>query len=144
MAAFAFSEEQEQNQQPEIAEKCDIPSIPKEACLVENVFLCNMGFNVDGERSMLFFYIASDAACSTKLFESKKFVYDNTQGMPTRFFLVEDEDQASPLSLTLAGSLAMSATLNNRSVTIVYKKFKNEAYGGTRLLSIEFYNPSNP
>jgi hypothetical protein len=41
----------------------------------------------------------------------------------------------------LAGSLAMSASLNGKRVRIIYKKVKDEAYGGIRLQTIEFYGP---
>ena len=58
-----------------------------------------------------------------------------------KFFLIEDEYDAGPLSLTLAGSLAMSATLNGRAVSIVYKRVREDMdYGAIRLLSIFIYN----
>lgn len=127
-------------QQQTIVEQCGVPSIPNDACIAKNVYLCNVGFDVSDERNMLFFNIASDAACLSK-FKSDYITFEDTPNAPTRFFLVEDENQTSPLSLTLAGSLAMAASLNERSVTIVYRKIKEEAYGGTRLLTIEFSSP---
>jgi hypothetical protein len=40
----------------------------------------------------------------------------------TTFFLVEDEYEVPPLSLTLAGSLAMSASLNEKKLGLYIKK----------------------
>lgn len=119
-------------------------TIPEGSCSWENVFICNQGFNVGGEKSMLFFNISSYATCDS-LKKSSLVVYNDslgTQVIPpyTTFFLVEDEYETTPLSLTLAGSLAMSASLNGKKVKIIYKKVKDQAYGGIRILSIELYN----
>lgn len=134
-----------QAQQP-FNEQCNVHGIPPGSCVVQG-FVCNAGFNVGGEKSMLFFKIGADAACtSTALFKSQISVYENpadstSEPINTTIFLVEDEYETGPLSLTLAGSIAMSASLNERMVSVVYKKVKDEAYGGIRLLTIEFYNP---
>lgn len=134
-----------QGQQP-FNEQCNVEGIPSGSCIAKG-FVCNVGFNVGGEKSMLFFKIGADAACtSTTLFKSRLTVYvdpADTTSEPanTKIFLVEDEYETGPLSLTLAGSIALAASLNERMVSVVYKKVKDEAYGGIHLLAIEFYNP---
>ena len=52
------------------------------------------------------------------------------------FFLIEDEYNAGPLSLTLAGSIALSSAVNKAPVQILYTKVDSTQYGGLRLLSI--------
>ncbi|SHM43177.1 hypothetical protein SAMN05720472_1343 [Fibrobacter sp. UWR3] len=145
LAVFAFTQNYERCNIPGIPDSLSISTIPDGSCSRENVFVCNVGFNVAGEKSMLYLNISLNAAC-TSLETSRLAVYENpsnptTSPSYTTFFLVEDEYEATPLSLTLAGSLAMSASLNGKRVRIIYKKVKDEAYGGIRLQTIEFYGP---
>lgn len=144
LTALAFAEVNERCNIPTQDTSAYIASIPDSSCSWENVFICNVGFNVSGERSMLFFNISLYASCDS-LKKSRLPVYENssnaTEPFYTTFFLVEDEYEATPLSLTLAGSLAMSASLNGKKVRVIYKKVKNEAYGGIRLQTIEYYGP---
>lgn len=146
LTALAFAEDNERCNNPNLDTSSYIASIPDGSCSWENVFICNPGFNVGGEKSMLFFNISSDVSCSQQsLKKSRLVVYEDpsnitTEPLHTTFFLVEDEYEATPLSLTLAGSLAMSASLNGKKVRIIYKKVKDEAYGGIRILSIEMSN----
>ena len=90
-------------------------------------------------------YIGLDTTCG-KLQKSDSLpTYPNPddttiESQSTKFFLIEDEYNAGPLSLTLAGSMAMSASLNGRKVSIIYKRVKLEEYGGIRLLSIRFFD----
>ena len=145
LAVFAFTQNYERCNIPDIPDSLFISTIPEGSCSRENVFVCNVGFNVAGEKSMLYLNISLNAAC-TSLENSRLAVYENPSDTTTRpsyttFFLVEDEYEATPLSLTLAGSLAMSASLNGKKVRIIYKKVKDEAYGGIRLQTIEFYGP---
>jgi len=54
-----------------------------------------------------------------------------------KLFLIEDEFNASPLSLTLAGSLALSASNSKEPVYVIYKQDHNVEYGGIKLQSIK-------
>ena len=61
---------------------------------------------------VLFFNISLSPLCIIKE-KSRLVVYEapsNTEPLYTTFFLVEDEYETTPLSLTLAGSLAMSGS----------------------------------
>lgn len=103
-------------------------------------YVCNLGFNVNGEDNVMFFHLGLDTTC-TNLFKSDSLhtfltEIDTTQSSSTKFFLTENEEKTGPLSLTLAGSLAMLAVNNNMQVHIIYKKVKNIEYGGIKLLSI--------
>ena len=53
-----------------------------------------------------------------------------------KIFLIEEENNASQLSLTLAGSLALSASNNKEPVFVIYKKEHDVEFGGIKLLSI--------
>lgn len=102
-------------------------------------YVCNLGFDVNGEDNVMYFQLGTDAAC-TNLLKSKLknqlTETDTTLNTPTKFFLTENEEKTGPLSLTLAGSLAMLAVNNNMQVHIIYKKVKDIEYGGIKLLSI--------
>lgn len=103
-------------------------------------YVCNLGFDVNGEDNVMFFQLGLDTTC-TNLFKSDSLQtflteIDTTQSSSTKFFLTENEEKTGPLSLTLAGSLAMLAVNNNMQVHIIYKKVKNIEYGGIKLLSI--------
>ena len=103
-------------------------------------YVCNLGFDVNGEDNVMFFHLGLDTTC-TNLFKSDSLQtflteIDTTQSSSTKFFLTENEEKTGPLSLTLAGSLAMLAVNNNMQVHIIYKKVKDDEYGGIKLLSI--------
>ena len=53
-----------------------------------------------------------------------------------KIFLIEDEFNASPLSLTLAGSLALSASNNKEPIFVIYKQDHDIEFGGIKLQSI--------
>lgn len=53
-----------------------------------------------------------------------------------KLFLIEDEFNASPLSLTLAGSLALSASNNKEPIFVIYKQDHDIEFGGIKLQSI--------
>lgn len=110
--------------------------IPPGSCHV-NGFVCNLGFDL-GEKNVLFFNIGTDLTCNSLAGST---LMPSSSSSEAKFFLIEDEYDAGPLSLTLAGSLAMSATLNGRAVSIVYKRVREDMdYGAIRLLSIFLYN----
>ncbi|SHG26873.1 hypothetical protein SAMN05720761_10117 [Fibrobacter sp. UWCM] len=128
-------------------EDCDVPGNPANSCQM-NGYVCNLGFNVAEEKNMLFFNMGKNAWCDTlvgsSLMQSSSSSLSSTSSSSSShatFFLVEDEYNAGPLSLTLAGSLAMSASLNGRAVSIIYKRVRYDVeYGAIRLLSILLYN----
>lgn len=123
---------------------CSATGNPEGSCIMDG-FVCNLGFGVAEEKSAMFFNIGLDTTCG-KLQKSDSLpTYPNPddttiESQSTKFFLIEDEYNAGPLSLTLAGSMAMSASLNGRKVSIIYKRVKLEEYGGIRLLSIRFFD----
>ena len=103
-------------------------------------YVCNLGFNVNGEDNVMFFQLGLDSTCAN-LFKSENIKTqltetDTTKSSSTKFFLIENEEKTGPLSLTLAGSLAMLAVNNNMQVYIIYKKVKDIEFGGIKLLSI--------
>lgn len=124
------------------AEQCDVPGFPDGSCIKEG-YVCDMGFNVAGTKGMLYFKLSENAQCTQK-FKSDRFVTytdttdTSTTTLHTTFFLIEDEYDATPVSVTLAGSLALAASLNGRKVSVVYKQVKLEDFGGVRLQLIEF------
>lgn len=123
---------------------CFVSGVPDSSCIMDG-FVCNLGFGVAEEKSVLFFNIGKNASCDT-LVESVSlptYLDSTNQSIPspqTKFFLIEDEYNAGPLSLTLAGSLAMSASLNGRKVSVIYRRVNLKEYGGIRLLSIQFFD----
>ena len=128
--------------QPLGAENCNtdgsLNEIPANSCQM-NGYVCNPGFNVAEEQNVLFFNIGTDALCTTLVGSS--LMPSSSSSSHATFFLVEDEYDAGPLSLTLAGSLAMSASLNGRAVSVIYKQVRDDIeYGAIRLLSILLYN----
>lgn len=128
--------------QPLGAENCNtdgnLNEIPANSCQM-NGYVCNPGFNVAEEKNVLFFNIGTDALCTTLVGSS--LMPSSSSSSHATFFLVEDEYDAGPLSLTLAGSLAMSASLNGRAVSVIYKQVRDDIeYGAIRLLSILLYN----
>lgn len=103
-------------------------------------YVCNLGFDVNGEDNVMYFQLGLDPTCAT-LFKSENIKpqlteTDTTKSSSTKFFLIENVEKTGPLSLTLAGSLAMLAVNNNMQVHIIYKKVKDIDYGGIKLLSI--------
>lgn len=135
MASFVFADDVHEHD-------CFVPGIPDSSCIMDG-FVCNLGFGVAEEKSVLFFNIGKNASCDTLVKSDSLPTYlDSTaqsdESPQTKFFLIEDEYNAGPLSLTLAGSLAMSASLNGRKVSVIYRRVKLEEYGGIRLLSIQF------
>lgn len=127
------------NQAPEL---CNVAGFPQGSCIKQG-FICDIGFNVAGAKSMLFFKLSEDTQCTQK-FKSNEFAtYTDTTDMSTTtlhttFSLIEDEYEATPVSVTLAGSLALAASLNGRKVSVVYKQVRREDFGGVRLQVIEF------
>lgn len=119
-------------------EKCNVPGNPDGSCQ-QIGYVCNLGFNVVGENNIMFFHLGADSTC-TNLVESTLTTHltetDTTLSAAAKFFLVENEENIGPLSLTLAGSLAMLAVNNNTPVDIIYKKVKDIEFGGIKLLSI--------
>ena len=103
-------------------------------------YVCNLGFDVNGDDNVMYFQLGTDATC-TNLLESKRIKTqltesDTTKSKSTKFFLIENVENVGPLSLTLAGSLAMFAINNNTPIEIIYKQVKKSEYGGIKLLSI--------
>lgn len=107
-------------------------------------YVCNLGFNVVGENNMMFFNLAADAACTTLLkseqFQTKKAHNNDSLSEFSNFTLIENEENMGPLSLTLAGSLAMLAVNNNIPVDIIYKQVDTLYFNGIKLLSIRLLN----
>ena len=100
-------------------------------------YVCNIGFDVANAKDVLYFNLGADTTCST--LNTSKFQTYNIDNQPSPyaiFFLIEDEYNAGPLSLTLAGSIALSSAVNKAPVQILYTKVDTVQYGGLRLLSI--------
>lgn len=120
-------------------EKCNVPGNPDGSCQ-QIGYVCNLGFNVNGEDNVMFFHLGADASCTNLLKSDSLQTFltetDTTLSAAAKFFLVENEENIGPLSLTLAGSLAMLAVNNNTPVDIIYKKVKDIEFGGIKLLSI--------
>ncbi len=137
-------------------EKCNIPPPPPpDSSFTYDVsllpgscqqigYVCNLGFNVVGENSMMFFNLGADATCSF-LLKSNTFLTKETRNSKTytdfsSFSLIENEEKMGPLSLTLASSLAMLAINNNMPVDIIYKQVDSIYFNGIKLLSIKLLN----
>ena len=102
-------------------------------------YICKLGFDVSNGNNAMFFYLGADTSCVTLLQTSlTTYLYpgSTTPSPNLKIFLIEDENNASPLSLTLAGSLALSASNNKEPVFVIYKKEHDVEFGGIKLLSI--------
>lgn len=124
-------------------EHCNIPLHPSGSC--EQVgYICNLGFNVYGENSIMYFHLGADSSCTTLLTSDSLKTYkselDSNYSDYPKFFLIENENKMGPLSLTLAGSLAMLAVNNAIPVDIIYQKVGDIEFGGIKLLSISLIN----
>ena len=124
-------------------EDCSANGLPDKGCYQVG-YVCNVGFDVSHENSVLYFNLGTDASCTTLLGSKQYPTYQ--QGNPSalsvgmKLFLVENEYEVSPLSLTLAGSIALSAANNKMPVEVIYKGVNSIEYGGIRLLSIKYAN----
>lgn len=129
-SAFAFSEE-----------ICNVngsyKAIPEGSC-VQYGYVCNVGFTVSNEQKALSFYLAVDQACQTLLqtkFETIRF--DNSTTKVLRLSLIESEEyHTDALALTLAGSLALSASNSKVPVSVIYHQVGSSEYGGILLQAI--------
>ena len=116
----------------------DEPGTPQGACWQKG-YVCGLGFDVDNESDVMYFYLGADSSCNTLLttsFHTLPYPNSQTETTELKIFLINDEHAASPLSMTLAGSLALSASNNKEMVFVVYKKVQDIQYGGIRLMSI--------
>jgi len=124
-------------------EHCNIPLNPSGSC-EQAGYICNLGFNVYGENSIMYFHLGADSSCSTLLTSDNLKTYksklDSSYSDYPKFFLIENEEKMGPLSLTLAGSLAMLAVNNAIPVDIIYQKVGDIEFGGIKLLSISLIN----
>ena len=120
-------------------ENCNVPGNPDGSCQQAG-YVCNLGFNVMGENNMMFFNLGADASCTNLLksekFKTKTIHNSNIEARYSNFTLIENEENMGPLSLTLAGSLAMLAVNNNIPVDIIYKQVDTLYFNGIKLLSI--------
>ena len=137
-------------------EKCNIPPPPPpDSSFTYDVsllpgscqqigYVCNLGFNVVGENSMMFFNLGADTTCSILLksepFKTKKSLNSDSLSTFSNFTLIENQEKMGPLSLTLASSLAMLAINNNMPVDIIYKQVDSIYFNGIKLLSIKLLN----
>ena len=123
------------------AETCNVngsyPGIPEGAC-VQSGYVCNLAFDVNAERKVMAFHLGSDSTCQTLL--NTKFVtvnIDNTTTTLLRVFFIEGEEyHTDALGMTLAGSLALSASNNKVPVSVIYHQVGTSEYGGVLLQSI--------
>lgn len=111
--------------------------IPEGAC-VQSGYVCNLSFDVDTEQKVMAFNLGSDSTCQTLL--NTKFVtvnIDNTTTTLLRLSLIESEEyHTDALALTLAGSLALSASNSKVPVSVIYHQVGSSEYGGILLQAI--------
>ena len=112
-------------------------------------FICKLGVDVGPQTNAMFFYLGQDPACTT-LFKSnfntvvvQDYIDENgkkqtlsTPSTATKFFLENDDGLAGPLSMTIAGSFALSAYNNSSPVYVIYRQVSDIEHGGIRVLSI--------
>ena len=87
----------------------------------------------------MFFSLGSDPSCETlKTSDLKTIAYPgfSSNSLWLKIFLIEDKYNADPLTLALAGSLALAASNNKECVNVIYKQNHEYEYGGIRLMSI--------
>ena len=115
------------------------PGTPQGACW-QHGYVCGLGFDVSNESDVMYFYLGADSLCDSlppsKNMPTNLFPGSTEPTTNLKIFLINDEHAASPLSLTLAGSLALSASNNKEMVFVVYKQVDSIQYGGIRLMSI--------
>lgn len=112
--------------------------IPEGSC-IQSGYICNLAMDVNNEQKVMAFHLGVDQTCQTVLstkFETTR-VADNTTTTVLRLFLIESEEyHTDALGMTLAGSLALSASNNKTPVSVIYHKVGNSEYGGVLLQSI--------
>ncbi len=141
LSAFAFCANVDQ-----VTEHCydkdAYKNIPEGSCDWAG-YVCKLGFNTDAPFGIMYFYLGTDASCTT-LRKSGKFktkVSGETESPATGFFVYEDDDKATALTMTLAGSLALSAHNRGTPVYIIYEQVNEDSFGGIRVRSIELFEP---
>ena len=112
-------------------------------------YLCQLGVDVNPETNAMFFRLSSDPLC-TNLFKSacmNTTLVDthivngvetpiSVPSPSTKFFLENDGVFSGPLSMTVGGSIAMSAYNSRDVVSVMYRKVSDIEHGGIRVLSI--------
>ena len=112
--------------------------MPAGSC-TQTGYVCGLGFDVSNGKNVMFFNLGTDTTCSILMTSKlKTYTYPGsaTYSPYLKLFLIEDEFNASPLSLTLAGSLALSASNNKEPVYVIYKQDHDVEFGGIKLQSI--------
>jgi hypothetical protein len=102
-------------------------------------YVCGLGFHESNGKNVMFVNLGTDTTCSILMTSKlKTYTYPGsaTYSPYLKLFLIEDEFNASPLSLTLAGSLALSASNNKEPVYVIYKQDHDIEFGGIKLQSI--------
>lgn len=111
--------------------------IPEEAC-VQYGYICHLAFDVNSEQKVMSFRLGADQTCQT--FLNTKFITTGIDGSQTntlRLFLIEGEEyNTDALGMTLAGSLALSASNKKTMISVIYHQVGNNEYGGVRLQAI--------
>ncbi len=114
-------------------------AIPEGSCQ-QNGYICNLSFDVSAQEKVMAFYLASDPTCDPASLLTTQFtttLIDETQSNRLHIFLIEGEEyHTDALGITLATSLALSASNNKKLVSVIYHKVYNEEYGGIRLQAI--------
>ncbi len=112
--------------------------MPAGSC-TQTGYVCGLGFDVSNGKNVMFFNLGTDTTCSilmTSALRTYTYPGSATYSPYLKLFLIEDEFNASPLSLTLAGSLALSASNNKEPIFVIYKKDHDIEFGGIKLQSI--------
>ena len=112
--------------------------MPAGSC-TQTGYVCGLGFDVSNGKNVMFLNLGADSTCNVLLSSAlRTYTYPGsaTYSSYLKIFLIEDEFYASPLSLTLAGSLALSASNNKEPVYVIYKQDHDVEFGGIKLQSI--------
>lgn len=111
--------------------------MPEGSC-VQTGYVCNLAFDVNNDQKVMSFNLGTDQTCATPI--STKFTTVKVDGTSTNVlwpFLIEGEQyKTDALAMTLAGSLALSASNNKVPVSVIYHQVKSSNYGGVLLQSI--------
>lgn len=132
-------------------------------------YICDLTVDVRDARSNTFaFYLSLDPSCvdKNKFFKSKKFpttyalykineatgepIADVKEDVLTRFCLINDDNYAGAQSMTLIGSVMLSAFNNSTPILVSYRKGPLDGqgllnqYGGVRVKNITLLKPTEP
>lgn len=121
-------------------------------------YVCKLGTAIGAQQNNIYFFLGKTKECDTNNFFKSDSLKTNLDvvnaatgsvigkqpSTMTKFFIANDGQYANALSVTVAGSYALSAYRNSDSVYVYYAMADSNENGGIKVLNLDFFSkPSN-